>query len=110
MSKVHSVLEALENESIEILSETATAFRKPVMLYSIGKDSSVLLRLARKAFAPGPIPFPLMHIDTTWIFKEMISFRVVKEVTELKLSERATRFTDGDREDSMVEEKTEGYF
>ena len=70
-----SVLEALENESIEIFRETAAAFRRPVMLYSIGKDSSVLLHLARKAFAPGPIPFPLMHIDTTWKFKEMISFR-----------------------------------
>jgi sulfate adenylyltransferase subunit 2 len=70
-----SVLEALENESIEIFRETAAAFRKPVMLYSIGKDSSVLLHLARKAFAPGPIPFPLIHIDTTWKFKEMISFR-----------------------------------
>jgi len=70
-----SVLEALENESIEILRETAAAFRKPVMLYSIGKDSSVLLHLALKAFAPGPIPFPLMHIDTTWKFREMISFR-----------------------------------
>jgi sulfate adenylyltransferase subunit 2 len=70
-----SVLKALENESIEIFRETAAAFRKPVMLYSIGKDSSVLLHLARKAFSPGPIPFPLMHIDTTWKFKEMISFR-----------------------------------
>jgi sulfate adenylyltransferase subunit 2 len=70
-----SVLDALENESIEIFRETAAAFRKPVMLYSIGKDSSVLLHLARKAFAPAPIPFPLMHIDTTWKFQEMISFR-----------------------------------
>ena len=70
-----SVLEALENESIEILRETAAGFRKPVMLYSIGKDSSVLLHLAIKAFAPAPIPFPLMHIDTTWKFREMISFR-----------------------------------
>ena len=65
-----------------IFRETAAAFRKPVMLYSIGKDSSVLLHLARKAFAPGPIPFPLMHIDTTWKFKDMISFRdeTAKEV------------------------------
>jgi sulfate adenylyltransferase subunit 2 len=66
---------ALENESIEILRETAASFAKPVMLYSIGKDSSVLLHLARKAFYPAPIPFPLLHIDTTWKFKEMISFR-----------------------------------
>ena len=69
-----SVLDALENESIEMFRETAASFRKPVMLYSIGKDSSVLHHLARKAFAPGRIPFPLMHIDTTWKFKEMISF------------------------------------
>jgi sulfate adenylyltransferase subunit 2 len=77
-----SVLRCLESESIEIFREAASAFRKPVMLYSIGKDSSVLLHLARKAFAPGPIPFPLMHIDTTWKFKEMISFRdqLAKEV------------------------------
>jgi sulfate adenylyltransferase subunit 2 len=77
-----AVLKALENESIEIFREAAAAFRKPVMLYSIGKDSSVLLHLARKAFAPGSIPFPLMHIDTTWKFKEMISFRdrLAKEI------------------------------
>jgi sulfate adenylyltransferase subunit 2 len=70
-----SVLSALESESIEIFRETAAAFRKPVMLYSIGKDSSVLLHLTRKAFHPAPIPFQLLHIDTTWKFKEMISFR-----------------------------------
>lgn len=69
------ILKELENESIEILRETAAVFRKPVMLYSIGKDSSVLLHLAKKAFYPGKIPFPLMHIDTKWKFKEMISFR-----------------------------------
>jgi len=69
------ILKALENESIEILRETAASFAKPVMLYSIGKDSSVLLHLARKAFYPAPIPFSLLHIDTTWKFKEMISFR-----------------------------------
>jgi len=69
------ILKALENEAIEILREAAAGFRKPVMMYSIGKDSSVLLHLARKAFYPGPIPFPLLHIDTTWKFKEMISFR-----------------------------------
>ncbi len=70
-----SVLQALEDESIEIFRETAAAFRRPVMLYSIGKDSSVLLHLARKAFHPSPIPFQLLHIDTTWKFREMISFR-----------------------------------
>lgn len=79
MSKIQishdQVLDQLEAEAIEIFRETASAFKKPVMLYSIGKDSSVLLRLAQKAFFPAKIPFPLMHIDTTWKFKEMISFR-----------------------------------
>ncbi|CAB4613936.1 unannotated protein [freshwater metagenome] len=70
-----AVLDALEAEAIHIYRETAAAFRNPVLLYSIGKDSSVLLHLALKAFAPGPIPFPVMHIDTTWKFQEMISFR-----------------------------------
>lgn len=69
------VLKALENESIEILRETAAAFKNPVMLYSIGKDSSVLLHLARKAFHPGRIPFKVLHVDTTWKFREMIQFR-----------------------------------
>ena len=75
MSKIPAILKELENESIEILRETASGFKKPVMMYSIGKDSSVLLHLARKAFYPSPIPFPLLHVDTTWKFKEMISFR-----------------------------------
>lgn len=75
MSKIPAILKELENESIEILRETASGFKKPVMMYSIGKDSSVLLHLARKAFYPAPIPFPLLHVDTTWKFKEMISFR-----------------------------------
>jgi sulfate adenylyltransferase subunit 2 len=75
MSINNQILKELENESIEILRETASGFRKPVMMYSIGKDSSVLLHLARKAFYPSPIPFPLLHVDTTWKFKEMISFR-----------------------------------
>ena len=75
MSIKGQILKELENESIEILRETAAGFRKPVMMYSIGKDSSVLLHLARKAFYPAPIPFPLLHVDTTWKFKEMISFR-----------------------------------
>jgi sulfate adenylyltransferase subunit 2 len=75
MSKISAILKELENESIEILRETASGFKKPVMMYSIGKDSSVLLHLALKAFYPSPIPFPLLHIDTTWKFKEMISFR-----------------------------------
>jgi sulfate adenylyltransferase subunit 2 len=69
------ILKALEAEAIEILRETAASFKNPVMMYSIGKDSSVLLHLAIKAFYPAPVPFRLLHIDTTWKFKEMISFR-----------------------------------
>ncbi|MCP5207516.1 MAG: sulfate adenylyltransferase subunit CysD [Hahellaceae bacterium] len=68
-------LKQLEAESIHIIREVAAEFDNPVMLYSIGKDSSVMLHLARKAFYPGKLPFPLMHIDTTWKFKEMIKFR-----------------------------------
>lgn len=68
-------LKKLEAESIQIFREVAAEFENPVMLYSVGKDSSVLLHLARKAFAPGTIPFPLLHVDTTWKFQEMISFR-----------------------------------
>ena len=70
-----SHLQALEAESIDIIREVASSFQRPVMMYSIGKDSSVMLHLARKAFAPGRIPFPLLHIDTTWKFREMIEFR-----------------------------------
>lgn len=68
-------LQQLEAESIKIMREVAAEFENPVMLYSIGKDSSVLLHLARKAFYPGKIPFPLLHVDTNWKFKEMIEFR-----------------------------------
>jgi sulfate adenylyltransferase subunit 2 len=68
-------LRLLEAESIQILREVASEFERPVMLYSVGKDSSVMLRLAQKAFYPAPIPFPLMHIDTGFKFKEMIEFR-----------------------------------
>ncbi len=68
-------LRLLEAESIHIMREVASEFQRPVMLYSIGKDSSVLLRLAQKAFHPAPIPFPLLHIDTTYKFGEMIEFR-----------------------------------
>lgn len=68
-------LKQLEYESIHIMREVVAEFDKPVMLYSVGKDSSVLLHLARKAFAPGKIPFPLLHVDTTWKFREMIEFR-----------------------------------
>ena len=68
-------LKRLENESILILREVAAEFRRPVMLYSIGKDSAVMLHLAMKAFHPGKPPFPLLHVDTTWKFREMIRFR-----------------------------------
>ena len=70
-----SHIEKLESESIHIIREVVAEFENPVMLYSIGKDSSVMLHLAQKAFAPNKIPFKLMHIDTTWKFKEMIFFR-----------------------------------
>jgi sulfate adenylyltransferase subunit 2 len=68
-------LRALEAESIHIFREVVAEFERPVMLYSIGKDSSVLLRLAQKAFYPGPIPFPLLHVDTTYTFRVLIQFR-----------------------------------
>ena len=70
-----SHLQELEAESIHIIREVAAEFENPVMLYSIGKDSSVMVRLAEKAFSPGKVPFPLMHIDSKWKFKEMIQFR-----------------------------------
>ncbi|MBI2816092.1 MAG: sulfate adenylyltransferase subunit CysD [Acidobacteria bacterium] len=79
-----SHLKQLEAESIHIIREVAAEFEKPVMLYSIGKDSSVMLHLAMKAFYPGKPPFPLMHIDTTWKFREMIEFRE-RRVRELGL-------------------------
>ena len=74
-STAHSYLDQLEAESIHIMRETVAECDKPVMLYSIGKDSSVLLHLAMKAFYPGKPPFPLLHVDTTWKFREMIEFR-----------------------------------
>ena len=97
-------LARLEAESIAILRETVAAFRRPVLLYSIGKDSSVLLHLARKAFHPGRIPLPLLHIDTTWKFREMIAFRdetavslgldLIVHVNEKALAEGASPFAD----------------
>src|SRR6185312_10641307 len=68
-------LKQLEAESIHIIREVAAEFEKPVMLYSIGKDSAVMVRLAQKAFHPGRLPFPLLHVDTTWKFRDMITFR-----------------------------------
>ena len=73
--RLSTYLRQLEAESIHIMREVAAEFRNPVMLYSIGKDSSVMLHLALKAFYPGKPPFPLLHVDTTWKFREMIAFR-----------------------------------
>lgn len=78
MTKPLSHLDLLEAESIHIFREAAAQFRKPVLLYSIGKDSTVLLHLARKAFWPMKVPFPLLHIDTGWKFRDMIAFRDAK--------------------------------
>ena len=75
MRRSPSYLDSLEAESIHVLREVAAEFSRPVMLYSIGKDSSVLLRLAQKAFYPAKLPFPLLHIDTSYKFREMIEFR-----------------------------------
>jgi sulfate adenylyltransferase subunit 2 len=75
MSRIYQHLDELEAESIHIFREVAANFQRPVMLYSIGKDSSVLLHLLRKAFYPAPLPIPLLHVDTTWKFREMIAFR-----------------------------------
>lgn len=108
----NDVLDALEAEALHVFRETAAAFKKPVLLYSIGKDSSVLLHLALKAFAPAPIPFPLMHIDTTWKFREMIEFRD-RRVAELGLelfvatnheavAEGVTPFTHGAHEYTRI--------
>ena len=106
------VLDALEAEAIHVYREVAGAFRRPVLLYSIGKDSSVLLHLARKAFAPAPIPFKVMHIDTTWKFREMIEFRErmraelqldLKVQTNLEAVEQGvTPFTHGTHEYTRI--------
>lgn len=75
LTEKHKHLKTLEAESIQIMRQVATDFERPVMMYSVGKDSSVLLHLAMKAFYPSKPPFPLLHVDTTWKFKEMIAFR-----------------------------------
>jgi sulfate adenylyltransferase subunit 2 len=102
------VLEVLEAEAIHVLREAAGAFRRPVLLYSIGKDSSVLLHLAAKAFAPGRMPFPVLHIDTGWKFREMIAFR---DATAGRLGldlrvhtnpDRVTPFTHGTHEYTRI--------
>ena len=90
-------LKKLEAESIHIFREVAAEFDNPVMLYSVGKDSAVLLHLARKAFAPGKIPFPLLHVDTNWKFKEMIAFRdkIAKEY-DFELSKYLSKYLNRD--------------
>jgi len=88
-------LRELEAEAIYIIREVASEFEKPVMLYSIGKDSSVMVRLAEKAFYPGKVPFPLMHIDSKWKFQEMIAFR--------------EKYTSENNWDLIVEYNKEGY-
>ena len=100
-----AVLDELEAEAIHIYRETAAAFRDPVLLYSIGKDSSVLLHLALKAFAPVGLPFPVMHVDTTWKFKEMIAFRD-KRVADLGLDMRVS--TNEEARDEGVSPFTHG--
>src|SRR2546427_3257420 len=75
MTQNWTQLRELESESIYVLRETVAQFRNPVLLYSVGKDSSVLVHLARKAFYPGPLPFPFLHVDTGYKFKEMLEFR-----------------------------------
>ena len=91
-----SILRALESEAIEMLREGVATAARPVMLYSIGKDSSVLLHLARKAFWPAPPPIPLLHIDTTWKFREMIAFRD-RTAAELGLNLRVHTNEEGRR-------------
>ncbi|CAK7255181.1 sulfate adenylyltransferase subunit CysD [Shinella yambaruensis] len=98
-------LKALENEAIHIFREVAAEFERPVMLYSIGKDSSVLLHLARKAFYPGRVPFPLLHVNTGWKFAEMIAFRdkivkdydldLIEHINPRGAAENVTPFTHG---------------
>jgi len=110
-------LKQLEAESIHIIREAVAESENPVMLYSIGKDSAVMLHLALKAFAPGKLPFPLMHVDTTWKFKEMITFRdemakkhgfeLIVEINEEGVEQGIGPFTHGSKVHTDVM-KTEG--
>ena len=93
----------LESEAIEIIREGIAAAARPVMLYSIGKDSSVLLHLARKALWSAPPPMPLLHVDTTWKFRDMITFR------DRMAAEAEVRLIDHDGEAPMERKKREGY-
>ena len=110
-------LKQLEAESIHIIREVAAEFQNPVMLYSIGKDSSVMVRLAQKAFSPGRLPFPLMHVNTTWKFREMVSFRdqytkengfeLIEYINKEGVAEGANPFTWGSNKYTTTM-KTEG--
>ena len=99
-------LKQLEAESVYILREVAAAFSNPVMMYSVGKDSSVMLHLAMKAFAPGKVPFPLLHVDTKWKFGEMIAFRD-RRAKELGFDLVVHSNPEGE---AMEKKKIEGYF
>ena len=105
MDYIVNHLKQLESESIHILREVVAEFENPVMLYSIGKDSSVMLRLAQKAFYPGKIPFPLMHVDTLWKFKEMIAFR---EKTKNEIGFDLIVFTNPDGISQQIDPFTHG--
>ena len=98
-------LKRLEAESIEIVREVVAEFKKPVMLYSIGKDSSVMLHLAIKALHPAPLPFPLLHVDTTWKFKEMIAFR---DETARRLNLNLLVYTNQEGLDRKIDPFTSG--
>jgi len=110
-------LKQLEAESIHIIREVAAEFDKPVMMYSVGKDSAVMLHLAMKAFAPGKPPFPLMHVDTTFKFKEMITFRdehikklgldLIVHINEEGVAQGINPFTSGSKKHTDVM-KTQG--
>jgi len=116
MKKNLTHLQQLEAESIHILREVVAEFANPVMLYSIGKDSAVMLHLARKAFYPAPPPFPLLHVDTTWKFREMIEFRdkmvaecglkLIVHVNEEGVRQKMSPFTHGGLYTDVM--KTEG--
>ena len=116
MKKNLTHLQQLEAESIHILREVVAEFANPVMLYSIGKDSAVMLHLARKAFYPAPPPFPLLHVDTTWKFREMIEFRdkmvaecglkLIVHVNEEGVRQQMSPFTHGGLYTDVM--KTEG--
>ena len=104
-SHVMSQLAALEAESIHIFREVAAEMERPCLLFSGGKDSIVMLHVARKAFAPAPIPFPVMHVDTGWKFREMIEFRDRRAAElglDLRIAENAAAKAEGDRKSTRL--------